>query len=330
MNDTETLREPKTTKVQFSNPNMVNLGKHIHSAAGMVKDGTCQMVSKDRHRSEPGVVLCSTGPSIQNKKVLKQIKGYLKQGYRLAALKESIPFIKEKTGVLAKYSVAMDPGGDRQVTRTPAIPGVTYCLASSCNPILYNHLLAAGCEVEVFHSACGYQEPCFAPGIEIKMKITDDKCIILGEHDLQLENGCHFSPVIPGWISEVGVYQHNFPTADCMQGGFAVTNRALALMKYMGFPEVVMAGTDFGWRKKTKNGSHYAKFVSVKPEDPGFMDDEGRIDGDTWCTRPDQLASAVDVAWKIKNGEITVLGDSLAVALAKKDDEFLEDIVQIC
>ena len=59
------------------------------------------------------------------------------------------------------------------------------------------------------------------------------------------------------------------------------------------------------------------------------MTDQGRVDGKPWKTRPDLLASAVDVARHIKQSRLKVIGDSLAAALAKHPDEYLDRIVQI-
>ena len=53
------------------------------------------------------------------------------------------------------------------------------------------------------------------------------------------------------------------------------------------------------------------------------------MDGTPWFTKPDQLASAADVAKKIKAKEVTVIGDSLAAALAKRSTKFLDDIVKL-
>lgn len=128
-----------------------------------------------------------------------------------------------------------------------------------------------------------------------------------------------------GWPNEVKLYQELFGNGDTMIGGFTVCNRALGLAAYMGFKNLELAGVDFGRREGVPN--HYASFVHVPPIDDVWMSDEGRVDGRAWLTRPDLLASAVTTAWMIKRGEVTVIGDSLANALAKTTDEFLNSVV---
>lgn len=322
---------PKASKFKFSNPNAGFLGAHIHDAARRYKAGEIGMVERGRHEgTKKGLLLCSTGPSLMDRKVLKKVNFYLnKRGFDLCALKESIPFLLEKTGCLARYSVGIDPGGDRQVKRTPAVPGVTYCLASSCNPLLYQHLLDGGCDVDVYHSACGYHEPAVIQGIALEFPGTKEQCIIAGHFDLKMSDGAEFSPVACGTMGELAVYAKYFGQEIAMTGGFTVTNRALALMKFMGYTEFVLAGTDFGWREAQKRDSHYADFVEVKTEQAEYMTDNADVDGKTWCTRPDQIASAVDIAWKIKRGELKVIGDTLPNALAKRDDTYLKELVTI-
>ena len=116
-----------------------------------------------------------------------------------------------------------------------------------------------------------------------------------------------------------------------MCGGFTVANRALALAAYMGLPKLVMAGCDFGWRGEQSDGDarYYADFVKSKPIDQVFMSDHGKVDGRPWMSRPDMVASAQDIARRIKSGQVEVWGDSLAVSLSKFSDEKLESVCKI-
>jgi len=311
-----------TTKIQFRRPDDApSLLPHIAYAASL----GLPVVEKGCHAGEKALI-CSTGPTIQNKAILKQVKRLAKD-HVVFGLKETIPFLKNK-GIRVKYSVAMDPGSDRQVTRTPIDKDVTYCLASSCHPALFDHVKDAGCEIKVFHSACGEAAPSYDKGMLVEAG-NDEFSMVEGEFELKtMGEGYEFCPLIPLMKQEIQIYEELFDGyAAVMCGGFTVTNRALALAKFMGFDEIVMAGTDFGWRKE--GGSHYSKLVTVDAQDDNYMTDQGLVDGKPWFTRPDQLASAQDVAKKIKVGEVSVLGDSLAAALSKQTDEFLDDIVKI-
>lgn len=310
-------------KVQFERPaDALDLLPHIEYAASL----NLRHCEKDRHKGEPCLIV-STGPTIANKTVFRQIKK-LAETHSVIALKESAAYLRAR-GVDPKYSVSMDPGSDRQITRTPPDPDITYCVASSCHPKFFDHLINAGCEVNVFHSACGQGAPTFEKGMLVDAGM-DTQAVVEGEYVITTMNEGHeFCPVVPFVKSEIEIYGELFDGyADVMCGGFTVTNRALALAKYMGFDPIVMAATDFGWRKK--GGSHYCpEIVKVATHDDQYMTDHGDVDGTTWFTKPDQLASATDVAKKIKAGEVTVLGDTLPGALAKRDDDYLEQIVQM-
>lgn len=310
-----------TTEISFKRPHDVQeLGSHIRYAASL----GLPMVQRDKHKGASCVIV-STAPSLNTKAVLSKIKKLYKRGTTVFALKEAIPLLEDK-GIKVTYSCSMDPGGARQVSRTPARKGVTYCVASSCNPMLFDHLLANECEVNVFHSACGHQESAYERGILMQAS-PSEYATVEGEFLLKTFDGFEFSPLVPLLRSEVDVYQEFFDNADVMQGGYTVTNRCLALAKYMGFSSVTLAGTDFGWR--VKGGSNYVNSVDVEVLDPNYMTDHGAIDGKEWYTKPDQLASAVDVARKIKAGDVKVIGDSLAVALSKHDEAFLAEVVRI-
>ena len=315
------------TKINFTNPNFGNLKVHVKHA----KDSGLPFVEQGMHTDEPGAVLCSTGPSICDPEVQSEVKRLVEQeGYTPIFLKESITYLKEVIGVTAKYAVAMDPGSERQIARTPLDPDVTYCAATSVHPE-YLDYISENANVLLFHSACGVYDMKSMPGVCLELH-TEQNCVIQSEdsHTLKTNDGFEFTPIMYAQVMEDDFYTKLFgKVIPVMTGGFTVSNRALALIKYMGFKNIVMAGTDFGWRADHNKGSHYADFVKVSPEDPSAMTDKGLVDGTLWHTRLDQLASAVDLAWKIKDGGVVVLGDSLASAIAKREDEFVKNLVSI-
>ncbi len=318
---------PVAHKIEFTNPETGHFKRNIYHAARLCADGI-EMVEKGRHADAPGAVIASTGPTIENSKVLARIRILVeRRGWTLIALKESIAYLHD-IGLPVSYSVSMDPGAARQITRTPIRPGVTYCLASSCNPDLYSHLIDNGARVEIFHSACGYAEPAMEPGAMIPLGDKDQFALMNGEMELTVQGGGQVCPVIPVYLGEVEVYDKLFPIHEVMCGGFAVVNRAWALAQYLGFPKTVLAGADFGWRDADAD-SHYASFVTVGPISKDFMKDGGNVDGREWYTRPDQLASAAAIAKGVLNGDVEVLGDSLAASLAKRGRAFVNTVVKI-
>lgn len=307
--------------VKFARPkDALNLLPFIKYSASL----GLPLVEKDCHKGGKCLIV-GTGPTLKNKTVFKQIK-HLAETHVVIALKESIPYLIDK-GVKVTYAVSMDPGGKRQIDRTPAVPGVIYCVASSCHSDFYDHLLENECEIKIFHSACGQGEAHYQKGMLINVG-GDEHSVVEGEFVLKTMNEEHeVCPVVGMVKNEIEIYQDLFGDDQAvMMGGFTVTNRALALAMFMGF-DVKMAATDFGWRKM--GGSHYCDLVKVDHGDDAYMTDQGQVDGTPWYTKPDQLASAVDVAKKIRAGDLEVIGDTLPGALAKRDEKFLDEIVKI-
>lgn len=227
-------------------------------------------------------MIVGLSPSVTGPQARAQIRLRVRQGWIIFGMKEGLNYLKRDLGVGVHYAAMMDPG-ETEVARTPLYDDVTYCIASSCNPKLFDHL--AGCRREIFHSACG-------------------------------------------WPDEVKLYQQLFGNGDTIVGGFTVANRALGLAAYFGIKNLEMVGVDFG-RRESSGPKHYAGFVEHPPLNDVWMSDDGKVDGRPWLTRPDLLASAVTIAWMIKRGEVSVIGDSLANALARREDEFLQSIISI-
>lgn len=322
-------------KINFTNPEVGNFGRNIYYAAELVRNGLSSMVEKGIHKDSPGCVIASTGPSIENSRVLARIRVLVeRRNWTLIALKESVAYLADM-GLPVSYAVSMDPGGPRQITRTPVRPGVTYCVASSCHPEFVDYLLHGGAKVQTFHSACGYSEPAVEAGVVVPLGVGPDMAsayaVMPGLFEMKTNEGAPVTPIVSVHIGETEIYDRIFPTRDVMEGGFAVVNRAIALADYMGFPKIAVAGADFGWRNPDAK-THYASFVEVGPMADEYMTDNGRVDGNEkspWYTRPDQLASAADVARKALTGKVQIIGDSLAAAMARRGRAFVESVVRI-
>lgn len=279
-------------KIKFHNPFFHLLGQHIVSSANR----RLPMMARDSHKGE-NVIVCGSAPSLVKANTLNRIRNHVKKGWKIVACKEAIELLR-KRNIPVHYSVSMDPT-DTQHLKTYLDDGITYLIASSCHPTLFDHVINGGRACRVFHSACGWNGNVRNP---------------------QTNQTVH--------ITETDLYKNMFPNADVMCGGFTVVNRALSCAKYMGFEKVVLAGADFGWREKS---SYYAKGAKQKAGNEGIeMTDQGLVDGKPWLTRPDLLASAVSIAKLKKKGQIFgIWGDSLAASLAKRDDQFLESCCQI-
>jgi len=135
-------------KIKFINPNAGNFERNIRHAATLPYN----MIKKDELHGR-NIIIAGSGPSLQDSAVLDQIRDYQKRGYLLCALKKAIKVLHEH-GFTIDYSVNMDPGEHVACEdRIYKAPGVTYLVASSCDPALFAYL--AGEKIRIFHSACG-------------------------------------------------------------------------------------------------------------------------------------------------------------------------------
>lgn len=307
-----------TTQIKLTNPETDFLRYHIESAAAR----GLPVVERDCCADAPGMFVIGVGPSLQNKKTLSRIRKHVKKGWKVIAIKDAITFLRDNK-ITVHYSAAMDPG-KHQVGKTPVYPDVTYCIASSCHPDLFDHCLA-GAPVVIYHSACGMSIDNYAAGMVYGLA-QGVETVILGVEVYKTTKGDEFCPVVVESENEVSVYNKLFGNGDTMCGGYTVGNRALALAKYMGARKLVACGLDFGWRESSH---YYGDFCKNPHREEVIMRDDSLVDGKLWLTRPDLMASAVDVAYKIKAGEMEVWGDSLAASLAKRDMEFLAKTCRI-
>lgn len=284
---------PRSVRMTLSNPNFANLLGNIEHSASL----KLPCVKHNCHADAPGFVVCGTAPSLIDE--LPKIRELADQGFIVIAVKEAV-LILTGQGIKVHYSVAMDPDA-RQIEKTPIVPGVVYCLASSCSPKMFEHVMSAEPKVEVlvFHSACGVSDA--ATG-----------------------------------ANELDIYQRTHGFQDVMMGGFTVVNRATALAAYMGAKMPIrIAATQFGTRtpqdvdnKDTAVG-YYADGVTGQPGNKGpWFRDNGKIDGTEWWSKLDMMASAQHLAKMVKAGNVEFLGDSVAASLAKHPDEFIDQVAR--
>ncbi len=318
---TTTTEPPRNNPgiIKFENPELANLGKHIKMNAKL----GLPMVERDIHKDARGVVICGLGHSLETPSVLNKVRAAVKKGWTVIGIKDAITYLREKN-IKVTYSVAMDPKAD-QIAKTPLYQDVIYCMASSCHPVLFKYVMDGGCEVRMFHSACGAKETFMTPGFVIEL--TDKQsCVFASQIEMRTDDGFDFGPVCVAQRDEVGIYQEHYTNHLTVQGGFTVANRAFGLAELMGFPKIALAGCDFGWRE---GRSYYPDYAPHKPLDELFLNDHGRIDGKPWIGRADMIASAVEVAKLIQDGRVEVWGDSLAASCAKWPREKLTEICEI-
>lgn len=279
------MSEPNFLKLV--NPEAKFLPMNIEYAASL----GLPFAEKGAWANEKGVVVCGTAPTLVKAQSLREIRRLQSQGHKIIAVKQAIRILAEYD-IQADCSVAMDPS-ERQIKKTPLDPKVTYFVASSCHPRMFDYLLKGGANVVLFHSACG--------------AATESLC-------------------------EMEIYEKHFP-ANCSyesvaSGGFTVVNRAVAVAQWLGAKKIHVAGAPFGWRE---GDDYYAPTVTEAAGNASgpTLDDQGRVDGSKWFTKADLLPSALSLAKKAKAepNRFVFIGDSLAASLAAKSDAFLERVV---
>lgn len=273
-------------RMTFKNPNADKLEDHIRASAAL----GLPLLQKDCHKDAPGFLVCGTAPSLVEPDNWAEVERLAGLGYIVVALKEAITLLTER-GIRVHYTFAMDPDA-KQVAKTPLVDGVIYCLASSCSPAMYQHVMAGGHEVKIFHSACGLKNE------------TDLYVDLFGKGDV----------VVGGYT--LG----NRAVAGCMYMGATKVHTAGIMFGVRTSQE--------GCQTNEAKG-YYADGVVGKPGNTGaWFEDGGKVDGTVWWTKLDLMASALDMARHIKNGLVEVIGESLARSLAMHPDEFYDSIAR--
>ena len=317
-------QNPGNQKIKFVNPNTDNFERNIRNAAKLVKALGLHMPQQGEQMGR-GAVVCGSGPSLNDPRVVDVIRQRVNQGYLLFATKAAINWLAER-GLVPDYGVSMDPGAHIASPRKiKKVPGVKHIIASSSDPSLFDYLLnenehGPASEVMVFHSACGL-------------------------------------------INEVELYKELFPESTPIGGGYNVINRAIGIALHMGCLPITLAGNDSGWRagqafycdgnrnrpgvdmndggqveltdangNPTEEGlARNALVKKLEGLSPSHYTKEQRealekYEQKVWHTRPDMLASAVAMVrlFRKLSPNMEFLGDTLPFRLQGKSDAFLK------
>lgn len=142
------------TILTLTNPNIGRLADNIISSGARHLPN----VTPQRHANRRGAVVCGTAPSLLKPSTLRKIRELVRRKWVVIAVKDAVRLLWDRK-IPVDYSVAIDPDA-RQIEKTHLDPRVTYCLASSCSPVMFDHVINGGCKVEVYHSACGAPDEC--------------------------------------------------------------------------------------------------------------------------------------------------------------------------
>ena len=109
--------------------------------------------------------------------------------------------------------------------------------------------------------------------------------------------------------------------------GATVVPRAIGLAQWCGFERVDVYGADCALGVDDMAHAN-GESAAVAFGQPTLM--EGQIGGRTWRTRPDMLLAAVDLVRRVRKseGRVRLMGDTLAVALLGKTDDYLELVMR--
>lgn len=269
----------KLNSIRLRSPAHGNVVRNVLACAAR----KLPMIEAGAHEGCIAVVV-GTGPSLDRRENRRAVKRLADRGAIVYALK-SAAVVLQRYGIPVHYVLNCDAQAN-QVDKMPSFAGPTYLLGSGCDPALFDHVLAAGCDVQVFHSATG-------------ARVTDHG-------------------------SEVDLYEAHFPHAWVAMGGMTVANRAIACAYFHGCRKAVAAGVDFGARDRGHyyaNGASGRMGPGVL-----WVNDGGKIDGRTWYTQPSLVVSAVSAARLVLAGFVEVIGDSLITALAKNPQHMADAV----
>lgn len=131
-----------------------------------------------------------------------------------------------------------------------------------------------------------------------------------------------------GFPDEQEYYKRYWPTPAFMMGhGATVVPRAIGLAIWMGFERIDVYGADCCLGP---DDVAHADGTSAKDAYPDCFISHGVTNGRVYRSRPDMLMSAVDLARFAQHsrGRVRLVGDTLAVALQGKPDDYLDLVMR--
>lgn len=283
----------KKKKIKFVNPNIDNYDRNIRNAARLQKEKGYRNIRSGELNGRTAIV-AGSGNSLRDPKVITKLRKLVKKKKAVVfACKQAIKILYD-LGIHVDYGVTMDPGG--HIARPEKIykaPGTKHIVASSSDPLLFDYLSSgkkfpewvAGLSEQ--EKSCLYKKSFheFMTKMDyskLKEELSPEILIFHSATGYHKDNDTK---------NEVYLYESLFEDGHVMGGGYNVVNRALAAAMFMGCKEIYLAGNDSGWRD---GESFYAD--GTRNREGIDMNDNGRIDGRTWHTRPDMLASALAMA----------------------------------
>jgi hypothetical protein len=305
-------------RIKFSNAQTKRLHLNIEHAAGL------DLPFVEPITNGGTLAITGSGATLFEPTCFEHLQRHIRDGGQVMACKESIRMLRER-GVPVDFSCSMDPGPE-QTRKTFIDRDITYFVASSCSPVLFQHLMYRKCKVVVFHSACGAEEIRWVPAVPHPQTVDGYAVVTPGVTRGEGPDGAIATPVYPVVLrNEQTLYETHWgeigqPIAS---GGLCVINRAISLGRQLGFDRFELFGVGMGYRQ---GASYYAPGMVERAGNDGLeLCDNGLIDGRPWMTRPDLLVSARDLYDDINGGSVVIHGDSLATSLAKRSRAFVNE-----
>lgn len=237
------------------------------------------------------LALCGAGPSLDP----KQVRGV----NHVWGCNSALPWlVRQGVDVSAGVGIDQTPGLLREWSSPP---DVTYYVASTCDPDLIAHLQAHNRRIVWFHNFVGWGSQ----------------------------------------ADEMDYYDQRWPEGFILGSGATVVPRSVALAAWMGFERIDVHGADCaldGSRVPDNAGLEqmidglvaHANGETAREAfgSPVLM--QGEVNGRIWRSRPDLLMAAVDLAKLVQKhpGHVRLIGDTLAVALQSKGDEYLNEVMR--
>jgi hypothetical protein len=276
-----------------------------HAYGEKCDSAACAVVVEKDSAAGQHLVLCGAGPSLA-----ETAAEWCPQGDQVWGCNSAMTWLYDHNH-RPTHGFTVDQTA-HMLEEWASVPDVEYLIASTVHPHLSEYLVARGRRTRFFHNYVG---------------IKGDPVTYDGE-TMGFED----------WM-----YAALFPTTVRAGSGLNSVNRAIDVALFMGFGKITVLGADCAIRftrpqpKDAPIGSpayrQWLEEETTMHADGGHamasgatqITMQGEVDGRLWLTKPDMIVSAV---WLEKTRQrhrdtITLVGDTLPVALRDKPDEYL-------
>lgn len=275
------------------------------------------------------LVICGAGPSLRD-----EAPNYIPTADAVWGCNSALTWLLTN-GYAPTHGFAVDQTPE-MVQEWASTPDVEYLIASTVHPHLVQLLELRERRVRFFHNYVGIKERPVAYTVCRDCEAISDfgvkRCPTCGSRALNAQRMEY-----EDWL-----YSALYPGTVRAGSGLNAVTRAIDVALYMGYETITVLGADCALRVKNPmpdvalGSPEHQRWLTEDVEmhaDGGhalasratMMTLDGEIDGRVWTSKPDMLISAVFLVKmaRVIGPRLRLVGDTLPVALAGKDDAYL-------